>query len=100
MTVQTGIELDVDIAAMVGELEAPPCESANHADPKYLHHEGQATHYVQSFHPCAGPVGMITARCTPAANAIKSAAQELAKCEQCGDMGPLSKFIIVLGPIQ
>lgn len=100
MTVQAGTELDLDIAALVGEMEAPPCESAHHCNPRYVNHEGEATHYVQSFHPCNGPVGRITARCTPAAEAIQSAAQELAKCEQCGDIGPLSKFLIVIGPIK
>ena len=100
MTVQAGTEVDVDLATLVGEMEAPPCESAHHGDTKYIHDDGAATHYVQSFHPCNGPVGMITARCAKAAASIQAAANQMAGCEECGDRGPLSKFIIVLGPIQ
>ena len=47
MTVQAGIEVDVDIATLVGELDELGCESSGHDSEHDVHGAGPATHYVR-----------------------------------------------------
>jgi hypothetical protein len=55
MTVQAGTELDLDLAAMVGEMEAPPCEHSQHeARIGKSHNDEPATHYARGHCECFG----------------------------------------------
>lgn len=58
MTVQAGIELDLDIAALVGEMEEQTCESCSHDE---RHEDGPATHYARVQCDCG--VNVIKAYC-------------------------------------
>jgi len=97
MTAQP-IETDtlIDIAAMVGEMDAVPCEHVLHNEPASGHH-GPATHYVQKqcrgcekaptvYPACRGFIDML-------------AAYKEWECPKCDSFGPASEFIAVLGPV-
>lgn len=99
MSIAAGIEVETDLATLVGELEEQACESLHHEDAKAVHDDGPATHYVQSFHQCYGRIGNISTRCAKAAKAIQSHALSLTQCGNCGEVDVLLNFITVIGPI-
>ena len=89
-------ELALDLAAMVGEMEAPECEHSCHMKDEY-HSDEPATHYVQSH--CPGCVGF---------NRVYPACPEWVKfirsdfgfiCTACDHRGYISDFATILGPV-
>jgi len=95
MTVQAGTELDLDLAALVGEMEAPPCESNGHGlAAAYGHHGGNATHYVKWVEPCGTSV---KAYCTTVIKMIESNLPF--RCKDCGYVAPAAECATILGPV-
>jgi hypothetical protein len=93
MTVQAGIELDLEL--MLGEVEAPSCESIAHTSDT-LAHSGPGTHYVNVHHGCTGP--SIQVRCQAFIKLIQSEGATLS-CRYCGNVGAPDEFLTILGPI-
>jgi hypothetical protein len=88
-------ELDTDIAALVGELEAPACEHSQHGESQF-HSDEPASHYVQSH--CQGCTAM---RVYPACPRFVTAlmAVPFFQCMGCGTLGPTPDFFTILGPV-
>lgn len=89
-------DLDLDLAALVGPMNAIPCEHALHDEPASGHH-GPATHYVRKqckgcekkptvYPACRGFIDMLTA-------------YKAWECPRCDSFGPAASFITVLGQV-
>lgn len=91
MTVQAGVEVDVDLATLVGEMEALPCESAGHGE---SHYGGSATHYIKWTEPCGQSV---KAYCYTVVQMVQ--ANLPFHCHDCGYVAPAGKCGQVLGPV-
>jgi len=89
-------EVSVDIAALVGEMEAPPCEHSQHASYPRLHDAGPATHYVRGIHPCREASDAYAA-CGKLVRAIR--ANNALYCGICGDLTTTREMFEVLGPV-
>ena len=59
----TMLDLDLDLSLMVGEMEAPHCESPHHLSGD-SHDDGPATHYMRIGHSCFGPVDRVIPVCS------------------------------------
>jgi hypothetical protein len=97
MTAQP-IETDthVDIAAMVGEMEALPCEHSQHGTGHPNHNDGPATHYILPTHGCAPHMQAYPA-CGRMIAFIQSG--RFNHCGTCGGVGLASDMWTVLGPV-
>lgn len=94
MTVQP-VETDtlIDIAALVGEMDAVPCDSKSHAR---QHADEPASHYARAMCPrCT--FDHIRAYCPSMMDAIAN--DGLIQCQQCFVMTRASACIIILGPV-
>lgn len=58
----TALDLELDLELLVGEMEAPHCESPHHMGDE-AHDDGPATHYMLIGHCCFGPIGKIIPVC-------------------------------------
>lgn len=87
--------LDMDLAALVGELEDVPCEISNHDTDWFWHDEGPATHYVRAFCPTCGDVA-VKAICQRLTDAILRNVDGC--CSKCGTDIPASS-VTILGPV-
>lgn len=100
MTVQAGIELDLDIAALIGEMPEVPCESPHHGKMP-SHHHGEATHYGRTNHKCeARASGKVVAVCKPFAEHYITQADSLGTCPFCFKVITGREYFEVLGPIK
>jgi hypothetical protein len=84
--------LDIDIAAMVGEMEAVPCESLGHGNEDM--HEGHATHYARITCPFCD-VNKIKAYCAPFITYVTGGG--LVRCSDCG--AGHAGHTTILGPV-
>jgi len=96
MTVQAGIEVDVDLELLVGAIEAPPCEHSQHQTKPGAHGGEAASHYVQGFCVCAGWSDAYAA-CRKFVTYIQKG--DMNRCPDCGYMAPRNTVFKVLGPI-
>lgn len=84
-----GAGLDLDLAALVGEMPAAPCESPHHCEHVDSRHGGAGVFYARSTHECMGPVGALYVICEPYAayharlNARRDP-MEWTMCQWCG----------------
>lgn len=99
MTVQAGTELDLDLAALVGQMPTVPCESPSH-NKAPRSHRGAATHYATVTHECLGPVGQVIAICAPYAKICAEILWEDAECTWCGADLDAGEGVQVIGPIK
>jgi len=90
-------ELDLDIAALVGEMEAPPCESVCHATQPHFHDGGSATHYARVR---CGECGLdvVKAYCQTFVRLISSPSGGAA-CFVCFAIQSQGEHFEVLGPV-
>lgn len=96
MTVQAGIEVDVDLAELVGEMPEVPCEhGAHHEDPEW-HDNGAATHYLHGSCECGRD--KVFAACQAFVNHV--IADFEMRCNQCQAERPAKDFITILGPVK
>lgn len=98
MTIQP-IETDthIDIATLVGELPAPPCESRGHdtlSDSDV--HDGDATHYVHVRCPACGH-DAVKAYCGPFMKYIVHVG--VIRCAECEVAYDVRQHWAILGPV-
>ena len=86
--------LDLDIALLVGEMEAPPCESVSHR-PDNTRHDGPASHYAKVWCDKCGD-SCVKAYCQKFVDHI--VADGLVLCS-CGNLTPASQQVAILGPV-
>jgi hypothetical protein len=99
MTVQAGIEVETNVAALVGEMPTMPCESPSHRKAPRSH-GGSATHYATSTHECFGPVGEVIAICGPYAKICAEILWDDAECTWCGAYLDAGEGVQVLAPMK
>jgi hypothetical protein len=91
--------LDLDLAALMGELPDVPCESLGHNSGRHPeNHSGPAAYYARVI--CVG-CGMNTIKAYCEAFAVWVSSPNPAhyvECE-CGQVDPASEVITVLGPV-
>ena len=87
--------LDLDLAALVGELPAVPCEHSQHGHHPN-HGGGAATHYVRGICLCSGPTEAYAA-CPKFVRFVRSS--ELTICGQCGRVATRNEQFEVVGPV-
>jgi hypothetical protein len=89
--------LDVDISTLVGEMEAPPCESTSH-DPsdRLAHDDGPAAFYVRVKCPACGNTA-VRAYCQQFINFLIGGGL-LQHSEACGPF-PGIEWMTILGPV-
>lgn len=95
MSVDIGLELDLGL--LVGEMEAPPCESPHHLDTE-SHDDGQATHYMRIGHSCYGPVGQVIPVCQAYVRHWGALGKK-AWCAWCGMVLSEDTVNVTIGPI-
>lgn len=88
--------VDVDIAALVGEMEAVPCEHYQHGI-RATHTDEPASHYAQGKCPTCKGQGTVTAVCPGFVRLVLSGAQM--KCAGCSSIHPSTDLITILGPV-
>jgi len=84
--------LDLDIAALVGEMDAIPCDSTSH---EQLHADEAASHYARATCTCG--FNAVRAYCPTMVNRIAN--NYPIQCTACNDISPASQCITILGPI-
>lgn len=89
--------LDLDIAALVGEMEAPPCEHPEHGMPRKAHSDGPATHYAQSHCPDCDYSPPLRSVCAAYVHFVVSDGHMY--CSGCGTRGGAWEFVTILGPV-
>lgn len=85
-------ELDLDISALVGEMEAPPCDSESH----YAHVDGPAVSYAR-IRCCACGLNGIRAYCADMVAWILG--DGILEC-CCGRMDYAGNCASILGPVK
>lgn len=96
MTVQAGIEIDVDLATIVGEMPAVPCEHPHHTDDPAWH-DGEASVYAQGRCATCERVGPLFASCK---KFIDRALAGHLVCARCGQVDPGAQVLHILGPVK
>lgn len=88
--------LDVDIAALVGEMEAVPCEHHQHGVSP-AHSDEPASHYGQSQCAHCMEDAVIAAICPGYVAAVRSGRP--LQCPGCKRVAPAFEFITILGAV-
>lgn len=89
-------ELDIDIAAIVGEMDDVPCEHSQHGVHKY-HSDEPASHYVWAHcRGCSDPA-KVYAACPRYVQTLITIANH--RCTRCGNIAPTSEVFKILGPV-
>lgn len=90
--------LDLDISALIGELDAIPCESQGHgaAYNAHLHDDGDATHYARVQCPYC-PFAAVKAYCQSFTDYIRDNGRIL--CNECSGTFLAHPNATILGPV-
>jgi hypothetical protein len=89
--------VDIDVAALVGEMEAPACESLGHGhNPESDVHDGEATHYVRVQCP-ACDWNTVKAYCGPFVAYIVHVGR--IRCARCAACYNTQGLWTILGPV-
>lgn len=88
---------DIDVAALVGELEAPACEHSQHEVRKMFHDDGPATHYVRAVHHCLAEPTHAFAACQKMVDTIRAGLVVI--CGRCGEVTTTGEAHEILGPV-
>jgi hypothetical protein len=97
MTVQAGVELDLDIAALVGEMEELPCEHGEHQTDPIWHDQGPSSHYLRGACDC-GREPVVFAACNKFVDHVT--ANCIMRCSKCKIERPATDFLTVLAPVK
>jgi len=89
------LEIGLDLALMVGEMQQLPCEHSQHGTANDIH-AGPATYYVSSGCDNCGIASVVFAACQKFVDAVVSG--DTGHCD-CGATGLLSRFVTPLCPI-
>jgi len=95
MTVQAGIEIDLDLGLLVGGMEAPTCEHSQH-EVGQNHRDEPATHYARGHCECYG-VTEIYAIC-PAFVAFIGRSETI-RCAHCKIITLSDRMYEIVSPI-
>jgi hypothetical protein len=99
MTVQAGVEVDVDLELVVGEFEQLACEHPQHASRQGTAHDGgPAKFYARGTCPACMFFGEIRAVCAGYASLAKT--EHPMRCLSCNHIGPAREMTQVLAPIK
>lgn len=91
--------LDIDLATLVGDMPAIPCEHSAHDNPdyRYVHSEEPASHYIiAGCRHCAMPEHTYAA-CPGLVTYIMMNGRM--GCRDCRSVGPAADFARVAGPV-
>ncbi|WP_427130402.1 hypothetical protein [Pseudarthrobacter sp. S9] len=88
--------LDTDLAALVGEMEAPACEGVMHAV-EIAAHGGPAAHYTRLACPECG-IKPIKAHCAPFVRWARQS-NSMVICPDCKCVSYAPDTIAILGPV-
>lgn len=88
--------LDIDLAALVGDMPAVPCEALSHGRHP-IHSDGPASHYVRSLCPACGDDSGIFAVCPGFVEAVR--ANVVGICPECGSRHHAALAVTILGPV-
>ena len=98
MTAQAGIELETDIAALIGEMPTVPCEHSQHGT-HHLHSDEPASHYIRAWCDCGDShPRRAYAACPSFVQFALSTKRN--RCPSCGCRGRANEMFEVLGPIK
>lgn len=92
------VSIDIDLAALVGEMDAMPCESLDHGRVPDVHDDGPATSYAKIRCSNCGYGGHIKAYCSTFTAAIRNDC--LIQCISCFGVLPASRIITIIGPVK
>lgn len=87
--------VDIDVAALVGGMDAVPCESLGHRYQTEVH-GGPATAYARANCPCCG-WAVVKAYCEPFTQFIAEGG--LIRCSECAGAYPALGNVAILGPV-
>lgn len=87
--------LDLDLAALVGELPAVPCEGRGHGEGSDVHY-GPASHYARLHCPSCGDI-KVKAYCLPFVTFTQGYNHGI-QCE-CGVTSHAPDTVTILGPV-
>lgn len=90
-------ELDLDISVLVGEMEAPACESIGHEEQPHFHDDGPATHYARIRCTDCG-LDTVKAYCATFTTVISSD-YGVAMCFVCHAPQSQTSHFTILGPV-
>lgn len=88
--------LDLDLAALVGELEDVACEHKRHGRDA-TEHDGPATYYVSAGCPSCDGDKNVYAACQRFIDTFMRASAF--SCPRCYRIGDPSEFVTILGPV-
>ncbi|MCO4257357.1 hypothetical protein [Pseudarthrobacter cellobiosi] len=88
--------LDLDISALVGEMDAVPCEHTQHGLHP-LHTDSPASHYVRVHCPSCPYDSGVFAACQGFIAAVL--ANMTGRCFGCDTTTPASEAVTILGPV-
>ena len=88
--------LDIDLAALVGEMDAVPCEHHQHGT-RPSHTDEPASHYGKSNCPKCGNGGIVAALCPGYVALVRSGVTM--QCPACKHTAPAFEVVIILGPV-
>lgn len=89
------VDTSCDLELMVGEMEAPPCESLDHTTAKHVHGDGPATHYARVQCPSCD-FNAVKSYCAEFARAVSGPV--LVICT-CGATHKSADIITILGSV-
>ena len=90
-------ELNLDLAALVGEMEAPSCESIGHEIQPLVHDHGPATHYAR-IRCDACRLDAVKAYCATFVSTVLAGPDHF-ECFVCGVLLAVDGHITILGPV-
>lgn len=88
--------LDIDISALVGGMDAIPCEHHQH-NTRPTHTDEPASHYAKSRCPKCGDEGPVSAVCPGYVAVIRSGVEM--RCPTCKYVAPSFGIVTILGPV-
>jgi ribosomal protein S27E len=90
-------ELDLDLSALVGEMEALVCEHSQHGLARVDHTDEAASHYLRFNCPECGYMTDVYAACPGFVAMVRG--DNLGHCRGCEASLPSSECITILGPV-
>lgn len=88
---------DIDVSALVGEMEAVPCEHHAHTREPAFHTDEPASHYVQAHCKSCGHVSDVKAMCPGFVATVR--ANVPVRCARCRVIAHGVESTTILGPV-
>lgn len=92
--------LGTDIATLVGEMPAEPCDTPGHEMGLDVHDDGPATHYWLWHKPCNCAEPVVVARCAQFTQTILANNEMFCGvCHEQGPTGHAEDYYTLIGPV-